>query len=186
MKPEMIRYIAFLRAINVGGRKLIKMEALRGVLARAGLRNVRTYIQSGNVIFETAEKDSSALAKRIEKNIRREFSHEVTVILMTLAEFDEIVSRNSFKRIKPGSDVMLFVSFLAGKPAGKQKLPLTSLTENLDVIDMTDRAAFIVARRKKDGRFGFPNTFVEKQLGVLATTRNLTTVFKIIDFAKSC
>jgi hypothetical protein len=80
--------------------------------------------------------------------------------------------------------VMLCVAFLADKPAQKPKLPLKSITENLEMIAVRDRAAFVVARRKKSGWFGFPNNFVEKELGVTATTRQWSTLKKLIDFAE--
>ena len=73
--------------------------------------------------------------------------------------------------------------FLFDKPAQTPKLPFKSTTENLELIAVKDRAAFVVARRKKSGWFGFPNNFVEKQLGVTATTRQWSTLRKLIDFA---
>ena len=62
----MIKYVALLRGINVGGRKLIKMDELIRVFARSGFKNVRTFIQSGSVTFEAAERDANALAKKID------------------------------------------------------------------------------------------------------------------------
>lgn len=181
----MVRYVAFLRAINVGGRKLIRMEDLTRVLLRAGLANVRTYIQSGNVIFDSEETDATALAKRIENALLKALGHEVTVVLRTNTELENILEPNSFKRVKPGDDVMLFVTFLASQPSRKPRLPLISTTEKLEAFQIRGGAAFIVARRKKNGRFGFPNNFVEKALGVSATTRNWSTVSKIAALAKN-
>ena len=80
----MVKYIAFLRAINVGGKKLTKMEELRRVFETLRLKNVRTYIQSGNVIFDTTETDSDALATQIERKIHQSLGHEVTVLLRTI------------------------------------------------------------------------------------------------------
>ena len=78
---------------------------------------------------------------------------------------------------------MLFVVLLADDPKSKPKLPLISEKENLAVIEVKDRAALVVAHRKKNGWFGFPNAFVEKALVVSATTRNWNTVNKIVGFA---
>ncbi len=94
-----------------------------------------------------------------------------------------IAKRNPFEGVKPG-DVMLCIAFLADKPVHKPKLPLKSKTENLELIAVKDRTAFVVARRKKTGWFGFPNNFVEKELGVTATTRQWSTLRKLIDFAE--
>jgi len=176
----MINYVAFLRGINVGGKKLIKMEHLSRVFASLGFKNVRTYIQSGNVIFDGPDTDRRLLSRKIEKELLKVFGHQVPVVLQTIDELKEILRRNPFQRIKPGDDVTMFVTFLAAEPGSKAKLPLQSLTENLEVLAIRDRAAFILCRRKKNGLFAFPNNFFEKQFGVPATTRNWTTVSKIV------
>jgi len=181
----MLKYVALLRGINVGGKKLIKMEDLSRVFAGSGFKNVRTFIQSGNVIFDAAENNPDVLAKKIEKRLHKSLGQEVTVIVRTIAELEDILKRNPFKRIKPGTDVMMFVTFFSAEPNTRPKLPLISFPENLEVFAIRDRAAFILASRKKHGWFGFPNNFIEKQLGVPATTRNWTTVRKIIARAKS-
>ena len=181
----MINYVAFLRGINVGGKKLIKMEDLSRVFVSLGFKNVRTFIQSGNVIFDAAETNPNVLAKKIEKKIAESFGHEVPVLLQTLTELEAILKRDPFKKIKPGDEVMMFVTFLGAEPSTKPKLPLISSTENLEVFAIKDRAAFILARRKKNGSCGFPNNFIEKQLGVSATTRNWTTINRIIALANA-
>jgi uncharacterized protein (DUF1697 family) len=181
----MIRYVAFLRAINVAGQKLIKMEELRRIFTSAGLRNVRTYIQSGNVIFDHPSANPDGLQKKIEKTLLSVLGYEVTVIVRPLTEIEAIVARNPFRKIKPGADVALFVVFLSDDPKTKPRLPLVSNTENVEVFELKDRAAFTISRRKKNGLFGFPNKFVEKELGVAGTTRNITTVRKIVDFVKA-
>ncbi|HVS83089.1 MAG TPA: DUF1697 domain-containing protein [Pyrinomonadaceae bacterium] len=181
----MIKYVAFLRGINVGGKKLIKMEDLRRVVESLGLKNVRTFIQSGNVICETSQTNRSALTTKIEKKLLKAFGHEVTVVLQTIDELKDILKRNPFKKIKASDDVMMFVVFLAAEPKGKPKLPLRSLTENLEVLAIRDRAAFILCRRKKNGMFSFPNNFLEKEFGVAATTRNWNTVNRIVALAEA-
>lgn len=180
----MIRYVAFLRAINVGGQKLIKMAELARIFTAAGFRNVRTYIQSGNVIFDAASANQVALRKKIEKTLQPALGYEVTVILRSLAEVEAIVRRDPFKKIETGAEAMLFVVFLSAEPKRKPKLPRASKTENLEVFAVKDRAAYIVSHRKKNGWFGFPNKFVEKELGVLGTTRNWSTVNKILKAAE--
>lgn len=175
----MNKYVALLRKVNVGGNNLIKMEALRAAFESAGLKNVRTFQQAGNVVFETAAKNP---ALKIEKVLSQSFNADLKAIIFTLEELAQIVKRDPFKRVQPG-DVMLCVVFLFDKPVTVPKLPLRSTTENLELIAVKDRAAFVVARRKKSGWFGFPNNFVEKQLGVTATTRQWSTVKKLIDFA---
>ena len=177
------KYVALLRKINVGGQNLIKMEALRGVLEAAGLKNVRTFQQAGNIVFESNAKNTVLLKARIERSLSKAFNTDLKAIVFAVDELANIVKRDPFKRIESG-DVMLCVVFLADKPAHTPKLPTISTTDKLELIAIRDRTAFVVARRKKTGWFGFPNNFVEKQLGVTATTRQWSTIKKLIDFAE--
>jgi uncharacterized protein (DUF1697 family) len=174
----MTKYVALLRKINVGGQNLIKMDALRAAFEAAGLKNVRTFQQAGNVVFE------GRYANKLEKLVSQAFNTDVRLLVFSLDELAKLTKQDPFKRVKPGEDVMLCVVFLFDEPATLPKLPLKSQTDNLELIRVKDRAAFVVARRKKSGWFGFPNNFVEKQLGVTATTRQWSTVKKLIDFAQ--
>ena len=177
------RYIALLRGINVGGNKLIKMEALAAAFTAAGFRKVKTYIASGNVIFETRSTDRKALTRKIEKMLTAEFGHEIAVALFTLAELQEMTSGNPFEKIKPSKDVMMCVTLFNQKVS--QRLPLESKTERLTVVSLHDRAAFIVARRKPTGWFGYPNNWIEKEFGVTGTTRNWSSLKKITAAAEA-
>ena len=177
-------YVAFLRGVNVGGKKPIRMKQLAAVLTAAGFQNVRTFIASGNVIFEAAAKYPQRIARKMEKALLNALGYEITVIIRNLDELRAIIKRNPFKKPKPSADEMLFVTFLASPAPVKPTLPLRSKTENMEVIALTDGAAFIVARRKKTGWFGFPHTFAEKELTVPTTTRNWTTVVKIVAVAE--
>jgi uncharacterized protein (DUF1697 family) len=171
----MTKYVAFLRGINVGGKKIIKMEILRGIFEALGMSNVQTYIASGNVLFDTRARSEKALRSKLESGM----GHEVRVALFEFPEVASIVDQDPFKGIKATPDVALFVTFLAEKPKQSPKLPFVFAKENLEVIALVGRAAFIVARRKQNGMFGFPNDFIEKQFGVTGTTRNWNTVQKI-------
>jgi uncharacterized protein (DUF1697 family) len=173
-------YVAFLRGVNVGGKKPVRMKQLADVLTAAGFRNVRTYIASGNVIFETSAKDPARITKRMERHLLNALGYEITVIIRSIDDLRAILKRNPFKKPKPSADEMLFVTFLASPPTVKPRLPLRSKTENMEVIALTDGAAFIVAHRKKTGWFGFPHTFAEKEFKVPTTTRNWSTVVRIV------
>ncbi|HEX2268028.1 MAG TPA: DUF1697 domain-containing protein [Pyrinomonadaceae bacterium] len=168
----MTKYVALLRAINVGGKNLLKMDALRGAFEAAGFKNVRTFQQAGNVIFESARKDPL-----------RYLNLDAQAIVLSLDDLAKIIENDPFKQIAPG-DVMLCVVFLFDKPSRNVKPPVISTTDNLELIALDNRAAYVVARRKKTGWFGFPNNFVEKQLGVTATTRQWSTIKKLAAFAE--
>jgi uncharacterized protein (DUF1697 family) len=163
------RYIALLRGINVGGNKIIKMEALAAAFNTAGFRNVKTFIASGNVFFNSRSSDRDALTKKIEKMLTATFGHEIAVALFTLSELQEMISIDHFHRIKPSKDVMLCVTLFS--KSVPQDIPSESKAERLKVVAMHDRAAFIIARRKPTGWFGYPNNWIEKEFGVTGTTR---------------
>ena len=177
------RYVAFLRGINVGGNKLIKMEELRRVIEGPGFANVRTFIASGNLIFDSAETDASVLARKIERILLKAFGHEIAVVVIALPALALMVRSNPFRPEDRTGDVMLCVVFFTADPP-KLKLPIESLTDNLSVFAVRNRTAFVVCRRKKSGWFGFPNNFVEEQFGVTATTRQWRTVEKIVTSAR--
>jgi uncharacterized protein (DUF1697 family) len=179
----MTKYVALLRGINVGGKKIIKMEALARVFVSLGFKDVKTYIQSGNVIFASPENDAHVLTKKIEKKLLKSFGYEVRVLLRTVDDLKGMLKRNPFKKIELSADVMLFVTFFSLEKGSKPKLPFRSSTENLEVFATKDGAAFILARRKKNGSFDFPNNFFEKEFGASATTRNWNTVNKIVAVA---
>src|SRR5512140_2579751 len=92
-----MKYIAFLRAINVGGNALIKMTDLKRMFESAGLENVQTYIQSGNVIFASKEEDAEALEKRIESQLEGAAGYKIICFVRTMRELQAIVSKNPFK-----------------------------------------------------------------------------------------
>jgi uncharacterized protein (DUF1697 family) len=175
----MSKYVAFLRGINVGGNKLIKMEVLRALFESLGFTNVTTYIQSGNVIFDARGKKLTALQSKIEQELEDSLGHEISVALMSFSDLTAIVKQDPFASVEVNEDVMLFVTFLSAQPVSIPKLPLAVPKENFEVIGLQDRAVFIVARRKSDGRAAFPNAFIEKQFGVSGTTRNWSVVKKI-------
>jgi uncharacterized protein (DUF1697 family) len=181
----MTKYVAFLRGINVGGKRLIKMEDLRRVVESIGLKDVLTFIASGNVLFETSQTNRDALAKKIEKKLLTAFGHDVPVVLQTIDELKDLLRTGPFKKVKPSADVMMCVTLLCAEPKGGPKLPHQSAIENLEVLAIKHRAAFILCRRKKNGMFSFPNNFFEKEFGVVATTRQWNTIVRIVDFAEA-
>src|SRR3989475_12587369 len=111
--------ISMLRAVNVGGHNKIKMDALRALYESLKLRDALTYVQSGNVIFRTDERDIPRLAKRIEDGIERNFGFRPNVILRTAAGMRGGVARNPFAKRRGIEPSKLLVSFLASDPGGE-------------------------------------------------------------------
>src|SRR6185369_13307165 len=108
----MVRYVAFLRAINVGGSKVIKMDRLRQIFEEMGFANVASYIQTGNVFFDARQKNVETVRAKIEKDLERALGHDVGASVVTFAEFESLIERDPFKRVKMSDDMMLFTTFL--------------------------------------------------------------------------
>ncbi|HEX8734846.1 MAG TPA: DUF1697 domain-containing protein [Pyrinomonadaceae bacterium] len=174
----MIKYAAFLRGINVGGHHIVKMEDLRGIFASMNFENVKTYIQSGNVIFETAETNADALAEKIERELEKSFGFEIKTMPRTLAGLAEIAARNPFKDAEAGAQV--YISFLSAAPDAELKDAVVSLSNDFEAFRFRDREMYYLRRPDNPAKDLFSNNFIEKRLKLAATTRNVTTVNKIL------
>jgi uncharacterized protein (DUF1697 family) len=180
----MKKYVAFLRAINVAGHAVVRMSDLRDAFAAAGCQDVRTYIQSGNVLFASPEENAAALFQEVLVKLRELLGKEPSVLFRTVREVERIVGGAPFKGFEAEPDIKLYVAFLSQKPRNKPRFPLHLAEEGLEAFAMKNLEVFIVSRRKKNGFYGFPNNFIEKELGVSATSRNWSTVTKIVEFVR--
>ncbi len=183
-RPGTTTYVAFIRAINVAGHPLVKMSDIRESVAAAGAQNVRTYIQSGNVVFDCSDRTSATILKKIHANLRALVGSNACVLFRTLRDLDRIVRASPFSEFASEPRIKLYVAFLSDKPVEPPRLPMTSPKEALEAVAIQNREAFIVSRPKPNGFFGFPNNFIEKELGITATSRNRSTVTKIVKFAR--
>jgi uncharacterized protein (DUF1697 family) len=175
------RYVAFLRAINVRGHTQIAMPDLCGAFSEAGCRNVSSYIQSGNVLFETAVRDSDALFAKINARVRALSGAEPSIVFRTIRELDDAARAAPFGALADDKTIKLYVVFLAERLKRKPALPIVDEKERLELLGVHRAHAYVVSRRKPNTlMYGFPNTFVEKALGVAATSRNWSTVSKIL------
>jgi uncharacterized protein (DUF1697 family) len=175
----MKQYIAFLRAINVAGHANVRMSDLKDAFAAAGCTGVRTYIQSGNVIFETPEENTAAVFQRVQLKLRDLLGDKPGLFFRKVRQVERIVRGAPFKRFEVEPGIKLYVAFLSRKPRSKPRFPLLSRKEALEAVAIKNLEVFIVSRRKKNGFYGFPNNFIEKELGVSATSRNWSTVTRV-------
>ncbi len=176
-----MRYVAFLRGINVGGHNKIKMETLRAMFSAHGFENVKTYINSGNVIFEAAKTDDKKLAATIESAIEKEFALKIKVMTRTIAEIDDITKNNPFAG-QFENDKDLHVFFLDETlTQEKRELLLSNNNEN-EMFATQNREIFCLLRVSVvDSLIG--KDYIGKKLKVSATARNWRTVKKILDLA---
>jgi uncharacterized protein (DUF1697 family) len=171
----MIRTVAFLRAVNVGGRSVVSMDSLRRAFAEAGAGEAATYIQTGNVVFDVPEDGREAFFDRIAEAVGDLLGGEATLIYRPLEDLAALVKRPPFDGVAPGPDVKRYVAFLSRRAVFRPALPLVREKDGLEIVGTRGPDVFLLSRRV-GGRFGFPNLLVEKAYGVPATTRNWNTL----------
>jgi len=176
----MTRYIALLRAINVGGYRRIKMEDLRNMFTEMDFEDVETYIQSGNVIFNSGNDNDREIADRIERQIEEIFGHDVPVLLRTATELDRIVGEVPFKKREGW---MRYITFLPEAPPSKKKDELESMSGEIEQFRVANREVYSFVDKQTEEKTDFSNSFIEKQFGLAGTTRNLRTVNRILELA---
>ena len=169
-----MKYVAFLRAINVGGNAIIKMADLKKMFEAAGLENVQTYIQSGNVIFESDESDADSLEKRIEPQLEKAAAYKIELFVRTMREVRSIAEKSPFNA---NDGELVYVTFLNKKPGKEVQQALLAFKSEADDFAIKGRHVYSLRRDKEKSVFS--NNFVEKILKMPATTRNLTTIMKI-------
>lgn len=172
-------HVAFLRAVNVGGRGLVKMTDLQNAFAAAGAANVCTVITSGNVVFD-APRALGPIRTRIQYHVKSLLGTDPVIVFRTLPYLTELVSAAPFGAMVTDRTIKLYVAFLAGTPTKKATFPLHIPKERLEVRGFHKDDALIVSRRKPNGFYGFPGEWTERELGVASTARNWSTVTKIV------
>ena len=178
----MKKYISLLRGINVSGQKKINMNDLKSLYSSLNLFSVRTYIQSGNVLFCSNQDDELILKHSIEREIEKEYKFKVPTIVLNAIKLKRILSNNPFH----GNDIdfkKLYVIFLSLKPASSQ-VKLLHETELNEVSFLLDKDIIYLYCPEGYGRTRFNNNFFEKKLKVDATTRNWNTVTKLGNMLK--
>ena len=179
----MIKYVAFLRGINVSGHRIIKMEELRKLFEELKFKNIKTYIQTGNVVLETSTKDSDSLTKMIEKHLQKSLGYEVETMLRTIPEIEKITENNPFKKAKLDKTLNLYLTFLHDEPSAELKKSLISSSDDIATFKIKEKEVYTLYKRS-NAKHPFSNNFVEKKLKVAATTRNWNVINKVLDFAK--
>jgi uncharacterized protein (DUF1697 family) len=175
-------YISMLRGINVGKQKRIRMEELRGIYTSSGFKNISTYLQSGNVIFSTAEGDIASLTRSIESRIEQNFHFTVPVLIRTSDELRNIIQNNPFGEETGLDTSKLYITFLSLEPTISNKNQIRAITDNPDKFVIGQREIYLFCPESY-ARTKFSNTFFEQKLGVIATTRNWNSVMALLEIA---
>jgi len=180
---DLTTYISMLRGINVSGQKKIRMEELRSIYKKLELANVQTYVQSGNVVFDSSEDDPEQLAKRIEAQIEKDFGFAVPVLMRTAADFLRILTHNPFLTTRSENPSHQYVTFLYDSLSSELAKQI-DLPSGDDEFAIGEKEVFIFCP-KGYGRTKFNNNFFEKKLKLLATTRNWKTVNALYEMSQT-
>ena len=173
----MTRYIAFLRAINVGGH-VVKMDALRGLFELLGFSSVETFIASGNVLFETGSKDSAVLEKKIESKLRAALGYDVATFIRTDAELKAVANSKAFAQSQLEAAAAFNVAFLKESLDDKSNHKVMSLRTDIDNFHVHGRELYWLCQKKQSDST-FSNAVLEKMLGRPSTIRGVNTIQKI-------
>ena len=176
-------FIALLRGINVSGQKIIRMEDLRASFKALGFRNVRTYVQSGNVVFKAAPAPTEALRGEIEAGIRKAVRFEVPVVIRRLRELKGIIARDPFGSEKLRKGETRYVTFLSGKPSHSGLMKLNEVDGGPDHLKVLGAEVYLSCV-KGYAKNKYSNTLIEKVLGLTATTRNWVTTCALYDIGR--
>ncbi|WP_019913770.1 DUF1697 domain-containing protein [Paenibacillus sp. HW567] len=177
-------YIALLKGINVGGNKIIKMQALKAMFESLGYDRVRTYIQSGNVVFESGETGSALLADTIRAKIIETFGFDASVLIRTLEELEAVIAGNPFELFEEEEYKRLYVSFLEKEPSAQALEQLRPYADGADKLRVVGREMYTLyeVSVSKSPLFKVP---LEKLLGTSITARNWNTVNKLAALGRS-
>ena len=175
----MMRSVAFLRAINVGGHT-VKMDHLRRLFESFNFSDVQTYIASGNVVFEAQEGDGRALEQTIECGLQDALGFEVAAFVRSDAELWEIANFLPFSQTKLDAAAAFNVAFLKETPDEIAVKKLMDLKSEIDDFKVHGREVYWLCK-KKQSESDFSNAVLERTLGVRATLRGIRTIRKIIE-----
>ena len=178
----MTTYISILRGINVGGRKLIKMDALRKLYEGLGFQHVRSYIQSGNVIFTGDDVELCKLEQRISQQIEKDFGFEAPVIVLTVDKLKDIIENNPFLA-DPNKDLsFLHVTFLSSTPNRFDPKAIEAKKQKEEAFVFSGDVVYLYCPNGY-AKTKLTNNFLESVLKVRATTRNWKTTVELLKTA---
>ena len=175
-------YVALLRGINVGGHNKLPMKELSALFEKAECHSVRTYIQSGNVIFDPGTQDPASLPSRITDLITERFGYQIPVVLRSAQELKTVVENNPFAA-EDFDPKTLLVAFLAQKPTADAVAGLDPDRSPPDRFVVRGQEIYV---NYPDGvrRSKLTNAYFDSKLGTISTARNWRTTLKLLELAQ--
>jgi uncharacterized protein (DUF1697 family) len=177
-------YVAMLRGINVSGQKIIKMEKLRASMEPLGFSQVKTYVQSGNIVFQAAPNSEAAISRKIAERIEREFGFAVPVFVKSARDLARIVKENPFPEDESIDQSKLHVTFLSGAAPPTAAQSLAALAVKPGRFHVSAHEIYLYCPNGY-GETKLSNTAIEKKLAVGATTRNWKSVNTLLAMAQA-
>ncbi len=179
-----MRYISLLRGINVSGQKKIKMSDLESLYVKLGFQNVLTYIQSGNVIFNSGIKDRAEIINIIENGITKKYKFHVPVTLRTRREISDIIKKCPFGSIDISLEgTRVLVTFLSARPPQDKLALIKKYVAASEELVPRGKEIYLYCPNGY-GKSKLSNAFLENMLGVVATTRNWKSLQKLYDLSE--
>lgn len=175
-------YIAFLRGINVGGHKKIKMVDLRNLMENIGFHDVSTYIQSGNLIFKSGIPDHRDLEYKISETILDHYGFDVSVVVKKRCELLRLVADNPFNVPKDIRDNKIYFVLLKNKPEQEGVEALSTMKFDNEHLAITPTCVYLKCDLGA-GKAKCNNNLIAHKLKVDATSRNHRTLMKILELS---
>ena len=178
----MSTYIALLRGINVGGRGMISMSDLRDFLSSLDLQEVRTLLQSGNVVFRSGARSTAVLEKQLETEVAKRFQHQVDFFVRDPADWKKMIANNPFPKEAVAQPGFLVAMLFKHEPKTSDIAALKSAVRGDEKFRVMGREAFIFYPQGQ-GQSKFTNAIIERRLGLRGTIRNWNTIQKLVTLA---
>ena len=175
-----MRYLTLLRGINVSGKNPIKMKEFQAYLQESGFENVKTYIQSGNIVFDDKVDENGAIAKKISDLIKDRYDYDVIVFVLNLKNLKEIIKNNPFETDAEAHPNKVFVSFLSAVPKDELVQKFSLVEYKTEKYNIQGEYAYLSCL-EGIGKAKINNNYFESKLKVDATTRNWKTVLKLYE-----
>ena len=176
-------YISMLRGINILGRKRVEMARLREMFEGMGFEQVRTYINSGNVVFKTSKSAPAALSKKIEERMESEFGFTAPVITRTAAEMGRAIEGNPFTQESRSDPSKVFIAFLGQAPKAEAVERLQARATKAERAHGSGREIYVYYVDGMGRAKLLTHGVLERILAVNATMRNWNTVSKLYEMA---
>jgi uncharacterized protein (DUF1697 family) len=176
--------ICLLRGVNLGPHHKIKMDELRALYISLGLRDVQTYVQSGNVVFRTDDRNLIPLARRLEAAIEKKFGFHSDIILRTTADLRAVVNRNPFAKRRQIDNSKLLATFLADHPPKELCAQILAVKPDGEELHLDGRELYVYFPNGI-GRSKLFSTLFGKLIKKEGTGRNWNTVLKLLEMAEA-